>query len=55
MSFERRHTERRQSDRRKKQISWPLADRRRTTVRINSDRRLNPPTERGTLHVNRQA
>lgn len=55
MSFERRHTERRLADRRKKQISWPLADRRRTTVRINSDRRLSPPAERGAQHVSRQA
>jgi hypothetical protein len=49
MSFERRHSERRQSDRRKQQIRWPLADRRRTTVRINPDRRLTPPAERGAV------
>ena len=55
MPFERRHTERRQADRRKKQIPWALADRRRTTVRIISDRRLQPPSERGTQQASRQA
>lgn len=47
MPWERRHTERRIADRRKKQISWPLADRRRAVVRKSAERRLNPPAERG--------
>ena len=55
MPFERRHTERRLADRRKKQIPWALADRRRATVRINSDRRLQPPSERGSQHASRPA
>jgi hypothetical protein len=50
MPFERRITERRIADRRKKQIPWPLADRRRRTVRLSADRRLNPPAERGSLN-----
>ena len=55
MSFERRHTDRRQSDRRKQQIRWPLADRRRTTVRITQDRRLTAPADRGSQSISRQA
>jgi hypothetical protein len=54
MPWERRSLDRRKTDRRKKNIPWALADRRRGPVRVNPDRRLNPPGERGSARPSQQ-